>query len=54
MKQIVLENGKPPAFVGDWTIGEAMQMLQAALQWLGGLPLISKQEEVKHEQNKDS
>lgn len=42
MKQIILEDGKAPQFIGQWTIGEAMQMLQAALGWLGGLPLINK------------
>lgn len=52
-KGIILESGKPPQFIGDWTIGEAMQMLQTALQWLGGLPLVSKQED-KHEQDTDS
>lgn len=49
-KQIIIEAGKPPAFIGDWTIGEAMQMLRAALEWLGGLPLVTKDDNQKDEE----
>lgn len=33
-RKIILEEGKPPDFVGNWTVGEALQMAQQLAAWV--------------------
>ena len=34
MKRIILDNNKPPEFVGLWTVGEVLQMAQQLAVWV--------------------
>lgn len=34
MKRIILEDGKPPEFIGQWTVGEVLQMAQQLAGWV--------------------
>jgi len=42
---IIIQNNKPPQFIGDWTIGLAREALMQTLRWLDGIPLIMPPEE---------
>jgi len=37
MKRIILEDGKPPEFVGQWTVGEVLQMAESLARWVQSL-----------------
>jgi hypothetical protein len=37
MKRIILEDGKPPQFVGQWTVGEVLAMADALARWVQSL-----------------
>lgn len=37
MKRIILEDGKPPKFDGQWTVGEVLQMAEALARWVQSL-----------------
>ncbi|MCA9981515.1 MAG: hypothetical protein KDD89_11790 [Anaerolineales bacterium] len=34
MRKIILEDGKPPDFVGNWTVGDVLQMAQQLAAWV--------------------
>ena len=33
-RKIILEEGKPPDFVGNWTVGEVLQIAQQLAAWI--------------------
>ncbi len=37
MKRIILEDGKPPTFDGQWTVGEVLAMAEALARWVRSL-----------------
>ena len=37
MRKIILEDGKPPQFMGQWTVGEVLQMADALARWVQSL-----------------
>lgn len=36
-KKIILGDGRPPTFVGQWTVGEVLQMADALARWTQSL-----------------
>ncbi len=54
-RRIVLEDGQPPAFDGQWTVGEVLAMAEALARWVQSLAVSQpapQQKEPKNEQNK--
>lgn len=47
MMRIVIENGQPPKFEGEWTIGQIIEIARALEQWA----LNQKINEVKEDGN---
>jgi len=47
--KIILEKNKPPVFIGEWTVGETIQIAQQLLMWINSLKL-SNTEEQKDEE----
>ena len=43
MRQIILENGKHPQFVGQWTVGEVLQMAESLARWVQSLTVSAPQ-----------
>lgn len=37
MRQIILEDGKQPQFVGQWSVGEVLAMADALARWVQSL-----------------
>lgn len=37
VRRIILEDGKLPEFVGQWTVGEVLQMAQGLARWVEAL-----------------
>ena len=38
-RSITLIPNQAPAIVGEWTVGEILQMLQSGIQWIQSIPL---------------
>jgi hypothetical protein len=36
-KRIILQDGNPPQFDGQWTVGEVLQMADALARWVQSL-----------------
>ena len=54
-RRIVLEDGQPPAFDGQWTVGEVLAMAEALARWVQSLAVSQpapQQKEPKNEQSK--
>ncbi len=51
-RRIILEDGKPPEFVGQWTVGEVLQISQQLAAWVQSLA-VSPPQPQKPETAKD-
>lgn len=52
MKRIILEDGRPPMFDGNWTVGEVLQMAQQLAAWVERLQVNTPQKQTEPEEIK--
>lgn len=57
-KKIIIENGKQPELIGQWTIGEVLAAARFLAQWIEGQQIAvqpatqpSVSEKIRHEQD---
>ena len=50
-RRIVLEDGQPPAFDGQWTVGEVLAMAEALARWVQSLAVTQPAPQQKEAEN---
>ena len=51
-KKIVIENGKQPELVGQWTIGEVLAAAEFLRRWIEGQQIAVQQPQTKEKPDK--